>query len=65
MTESWVPSRGLGFMDPRAEKLKLAMVEFAAHSDMRRRMTLGLQYITSHTGIITIAYVLSRVPVRR
>ena len=28
-------------MDPRAEKFKLAMMEFAAHSDMRHRMALG------------------------
>ena len=41
-------------MDPRTEKFKLAMVEFAARSDMRRRLTLGLQYIASYMGIIII-----------
>ena len=55
MTESWVPSRGLGFMDSRMEKFKLAMVEFAAHSDMRRRMTFGLQDIMHASHFATMA----------
>ena len=41
-------------MDPRKDKFKLVMVEFAAHSDMRRRMTLGLQDTASYMGIITL-----------
>ena len=41
-TESWIPSRALGYFDDRLEKFKIAMVEFAAHSDMKRRLTLGL-----------------------
>ena len=40
-TESWLPSRGVGFMDERTERFKILMVEFAAASDMKRRMPLG------------------------
>ena len=47
-------SRVLGFMDERTEKLKLVMLEFAADSDMRRRLTLCLQCVTSYVGIIII-----------
>ena len=40
-TEAWAPSRAVGFTDERTEKFKILMVEFAAHSDMKRRMPLG------------------------
>ena len=40
-TESWLPSRGVGYMDERTERLKILMGEFAAASDMKRRMPLG------------------------
>ena len=36
-----VAQPGVGFMDDRSDKFKILMVEFAAHSDMRRRMPLG------------------------
>ena len=40
-TESWLPSRAVGYTDVRSDKFKILLVEFAAHSDMRRRMPLG------------------------
>ena len=40
-TESWLPSRGVGFMDERTYRFKILKVEFAAASDMKRRMPLG------------------------
>ena len=40
-TESWLPSRAIGFMDERMDKNKILMVEYMATSDMKRRIPLG------------------------
>ena len=40
-TESWLPSRAVDYTDVRTDKFKILLVEFTAHSDMRRRMPLG------------------------
>ena len=40
-TESWLPSRAVGFMDERTDKFRVLLVEFSSASDMRRRMPLG------------------------
>ena len=40
-TESWMPSRAIGYTDARTDRFKVLMVEFKAHTDQRRRMPLG------------------------
>ena len=54
-TESWLPSRAVGYMDTRTEKFKIVLVEFAASSDMRRRMPLGFWLLVRWCATYTVS----------
>ena len=54
-TESWLPSRAVGYMDMRTEKFKIVLVEFAASSDMRRRMPLGFWLLVRWCATYTVS----------